>query len=340
MRDVAKHAGVSLASVSRVFNQEPTVAGEIAVKVLRAAEEIDYRPNRAASDLRRRDGRPSSIGLLIQDVSNQFSASLFRAVENVAHQANVSVLCSNVDEDSERERELVDSLLSRRISGLILVPAGQSQRYLQSEQQSGMPCVFLDRPPTELDADCVISDNQEGAHLGVLHLAEHGHRRIAFIGEPGAHEPARLRYRGYERAMRSLDAEVDPALVRRGLQTEEEARNACLELFAAKRPPTALFTAHNRLTLGAIRALRELGLEERVALVGFDDFELFDLLSPAITVVAQDPGLMGTLGAELLFRRIAGDDGPARREVVPVQLIERGSGEIRAPRRRAAAKAR
>jgi LacI family transcriptional regulator len=85
------------------------------------------------------------------------------------------------------------------------------------------------------------------------------------------------------------------------------------------------------LTLGAIRALRELGLEERVALVGFDDFELFDLLSPAITVVAQDPGMIGTLGAELLFRRIAGDDGPARRQVVPLQLIERGSGEIPAP---------
>lgn len=340
MRDVARHAGVSLASVSRVFNQEPTVAGDIAAKVLQAANEIGYRPNRAASDLRRRDGRPSSIGLLIQDVSNQFSASLFRAVENVAHRANVSVLCSNVDEDPERERELVDNLLSRRISGLILVPAGQSQGYLQGEQQSGMPCVFLDRPPANLDADCVISDNEEGARRGVSHLAEHGHRRIAFIGEPGTHEPARLRYRGYEQAMRSLGAEVDPALVRRGLQTEEEARRACLELFAAKRPPTALFTAHNRLTLGAIRALRELGLEERVALVGFDDFELFDLLSPAITVVAQDPGLIGTLGAELLFRRIAGDDGPARREVVPVQLIERGSGEIRGPRRRAAAKAR
>jgi len=340
MRDVAKHAGVSLASVSRVFNQEPTVADEIAAKVLQAANEIGYRPNRAASDLRRRDGRPSSIGLLIQDVSNQFSASLFRAVENVAHRANVSVLCSNVDEDPERERELVDSLLSRRISGLILVPAGQSQGYLHGEQQSGLPCVFLDRPPANLDADCVLSANEEGANLGVRHLAEHGHRRIAFVGEPGTHEPARLRYRGYEQAMASLDAEVDPALVRRGLQTEAEAHAACLELFAAKRPPTALFTAHNRLTLGAIRALRELGLEERVALVGFDDFELFDLLSPAITVVAQDPGMMGTLGAELLFERIAGDDRPARREVVPVQLIERGSGEIRAPRRRAAAKAR
>ncbi|MCU1495581.1 MAG: LacI family transcriptional regulator [Acidimicrobiaceae bacterium] len=328
MRDVAALAGVSLKTVSRVVNGEVTVAEDLVVRVRKAAAQLNYQHNLAASNLRRRDARPSTIGLLIQDVSNQFSASIFRSVEDVAGSHGVRVLASNVDEDVDREHELTANLIARRVDGLIIVPASHEHSYLQFEQRSGTPVVFLDRPPGLLAADSVVSDNELGTSNGVLHLARHGHRRIGYLGESSAHVPSRLRYRGYVEALRDLGITADEALVRRELETADDARAACLDLLATDDPPTALFTAHNRLTVGAVHALRALGLEHTVALVGFDDFELSDLLQPAVSVIAQDPVMIGNLGAEILFRRMHGDDSPVQQHVVPTTLIARGSGEI------------
>jgi len=328
MRHVAELAGVGLTSVSRVFNAEPTVAPGIVSRVLEAAAQLNYQPNRAASDLRRRDGRPSTIGLLIQDVSNQFSASIFRAVEDVAGSHGVSVLCSNLDENEVREHALSATLIARRVNGLLIVPAGQDHSYLRHEQRSGTPIVFLDRPPQFLSADSVVSDNRDGALTGVTHLVRHGHRRIGYLGEPGLHEPARMRYAGYVDALSRAGLELDNSIVRRDLRSEDDAAAACIEILASDTCPTALFAAHNRLTVGAVRALRSLAKERAIAIVGFDDFELFDILEPALTVVAQDPDTIGNLGAEILFKRMHGDDSPVRQHVVPTRLIERGSGEI------------
>jgi LacI family transcriptional regulator len=328
MRDVAALAGVSLKTVSRVINSEPTVAEDFVVRVRRAAAQLSYQPNLLASDLRRRNGRPSTIGLLIQDVSNEFSASIFRSVEDVAEAHGVTVLASNLDEDAARERELTASLIARRVDGLIIVPAGPDQSYLALEQRSGTPLVFLDRSPLFLQADSVLSDNEAGADRGVSHLIGRGHRRIAYLGESSAYEPARLRYSGYLRALQEAGIPLDPGLVRRELRTEEDARVAIVEIVTTPNPPSALFAAHNRLTIGAVRGLRALGLEHSIALVGFDDFKLADLLQPAVTVVAQDPAAMGRLGAEILFKRMHGDDSRAQQYVVPTSLIARGSGEI------------
>lgn len=329
MRDVAALAGVSLKTVSRVINGDPTVAESFATKVRSAAGKLDYRPNRIASDLRRRKGSPSTIGLLIQDVSNEFSASIFRAVEDVAEAHGVTVLASNIDEDPERELALTENLVSRRVDGLIVVPAREDNDHLALQQRLGVPLVFVDRPPLFMNADSVVCDNDAGVCAGVLHLMNHGHRRIAFLGEPSAHAPARLRYDGYVRALREGGTTPDPGLVRREIRTEQDAITAVAEVMASRQPPTALFAAHNRLTIGTIRGLRSLGLERSVALVGFDDFAMADLLQPAVTVVAQDPVAIGRLGADILFRRIAGEDFPIQQHVVPTRLIARGSGEIR-----------
>jgi LacI family transcriptional regulator len=328
MRDVAERAGVSLKTVSRVINGEPTVAADLAARVEAASEALGYRHNLAA-DLRGRGVRPSTIGLLIQDVSNEFSSSIYRAVEDVARTHRVQVLASNLDEDPDRERMLVASLITRRVDGLILVPAGHDHRYLEQEQRFGTPVVFLDRLPVGLEAATVVSDNRTGALAGVRHLIRHGHRRIGFLGEASAFLPAQERYEGYAEAVGEAGHTLDAALVRRGLADVAEAEAACIDVLSARRPPTALFTAHNRLTIGAIRALRRLGAERSVALVGFDDFALADLLQPAVTVVAQDPRAIGRLGAEVLFRQMGGDDGPPEHHVVATRLIPRGTGELR-----------
>jgi len=331
MGDVAALAGVSRKTVSRVFNSEATVGEELVAKVRLAASQLNYKMNLVASDLRRSNGRPSTIGLLIQDVSNEFFANIFRAVEDVSESYGVTVLASNIDEDAEREHRLTSQLVERRVDGLIIVPSGNDQSYLAHEQRSGTPIVFLDRPPQLLRADTVLSDNEDGSYLGVRHLIDHGHRRIGFVGEPHAYSPARQRHRGYLRALQTSNIPIESQFISRDLTTEDDAQQAVIEMMSQSNPPTAIFAAHNRLTIGTVKGLRDIGMEYSIALVGFDDFQLAYLLQPAVTVIAQDPLAIGKLGAELLFRRIQGDTSPVATHIVTTTLIERGSGEIIGP---------
>jgi LacI family transcriptional regulator, galactose operon repressor len=328
MRDVAALAGVSLKTVSRVVNGEPTVAAHLAERVRVAAAKLSYQPNLTASNLRRRDGKSFSIGLLVQDMANPFSAAIFRAAENVAAVAGVSVLASSLDEDPVRERQLTAELIARRVDGLIIVPAGQDHRYLQPELRAGTAVVFADRPPGLLAADTVVADHHGGALAGVGYLLARGHRRIAYLGDLESIVSARERYAGYRDALAAASIPASPALIRHGVHSRQMAQAACTALLTGSEPPTALFTAQNLITVGAVRALRGLHLERSVALLGFDDFDLADLLQPSITVVAQDPAAIGRLSAELLLRRIGSAACEPERHVIPTRLIVRESADI------------
>lgn len=328
MRDVAALAGVSIKTVSRVVNGEPTVAEDLVERVRVASAQLNFQPNLTASSLRRRDGKSSTIGLLVQDVANPFSAAIFRAVEDVATTAGVSVLAGSLDENPERERELTSDLIARRVDGLIIVPAGHDHSYLQLEQRAGMAFVFTDRPPNLLAADTVLTDNRGGAAAGVRYLLERGHRRIGYVGDLQSIASAQERYQGYADAHAEAGIPVERHLVRHGMHSQEKARAACVELLTSENPPSALFTAQNLITIGAVRALRDLGLENSTALLGFDDFDVADLLQPAVTVVAQDPAAMGKLSAELLLKRIAADKSPPQTYVIPTSLIVRESAEM------------
>ena len=328
MRDVAALAGVSLKTVSRVVNGVSTVDPALTAKVTAAATKLGYRPNLTASNLRRSDGRTSTIGMLIEDAANPFSAALMRAVENVAHERGVLVLVSSLDEDPLRERKLVSALIDRRVDGLVIVPCGRDHSYLVSERSAGLRTVFVDREPQLFDADAVVSDNEAGAANAVRHLLEQGHRRIGYLGDRVSISTARQRLSGYSRAIERAHVDVDNTIVRTELTSVQAAHDAALELLGLPDAPTALFASQNMVTIGAVLALRELGLQDRVALVGFDDFQLAELLRPGISVIAQDTEQLGRRAAEILFARLDADDSPTRTIVVPTRLIERGSGEI------------
>jgi LacI family transcriptional regulator len=327
MRDVAALAGVSLKTVSRVVNGEGTVAPELTARVDRAAAALDYRPNLTARSLRSSGGRTRSIGVLLENVANPFSSALHRAVEDVARARGVAVFAGSVDEDSHRERELALALVSRRVDGLIIVPAGDDQSYLANDQRAGLSVVFADRPPRLLRADTVASDNATGARSAVRHLIAAGHRRIGFLGDLRQIPTAADRFSGYTDALAESRIAFDDDLVRFDLHDVDEAEAAVRSLILGPRP-SALFTTQNMITIGALRALRELGLQERVALVGFDDFLLADMLQPAVTVVAQDPAAMGATACQVLFQRMDGDASPPVGHTIPTRLIARGSGEI------------
>lgn len=330
MRDVAALAGVGLKTVSRVLNEEPRVSPATIARVRDAAQRLDYRLNVYAGDLKRTDRRARTIGLIVGSVANPFSASVNRGVEDVAAKHGTAVFASSLDEDQNQETRIITEMLRRRVDALILTTVRRNQSHLVKEQERGTVLVFVDRAPTGIVADTVVTDNFEGAEAAVAHLLDHGHTKIAYLGDDAQLWTAQERLRGFraQLAANSLDPSTAPAI--QDLRDEESARVAAGILLDSSDPPTALFTAQNLVTIGAIRALRERSLQHDVALIGFDDVSLADMLEPGITVLAQDPYRIGTLAAERAFARLQGDRSEAQLLVVKSTLIPRGSGEIRA----------
>jgi LacI family transcriptional regulator len=321
MKDVAAVAGVSLSTVSRVVNRQ-TVDAALTVKVERAVEMLGYRHNHTAGTLRRANGLSASIGLILEDVSNPFFSAIHRGVEEVARDRGVVAFAGSSDEDAERERELIEAVLARRVDGLIIVPTGDDYSFLLRDVAAGIGLVFVDRPPLALDADCVLSEDREGAERAVAHLRDHGHSRIAFIGYSPFRHTAIERLAGYRSALGG-----EPELVR-FCDHAHEARALAVELLTGPEPPTALFTTQNLITIEVLRALYELRLQHEIALVGFDDLLFAASVEPAVTVIAHDPQGIGQAAADLLFSRLDGYTGPSRRVVLPTPLIARGSGEL------------
>ncbi|MEV4739024.1 LacI family DNA-binding transcriptional regulator [Streptomyces sp. NPDC049555] len=324
MKDVAARAGVGLKTVSRVVNGEPGVTAETERRVRDAITALGFRRNDSARILRK--GRTASIGLVLEDLADPFYAPLNRAVEEVARDHGALLFNGSSAEDPEREQEVALAFCARRVDGLIVIPAGHDHRYLEPEIAAGIATVFVDRPAGLISADAVLSDNFGGAREGVAHLIAHGHRRIGFIGDrPGIHTAAE-RLRGYRAAMAQARLPVADEWLGLGPTAPDRVRATADRMLTGPEPVTALFTGNNRVTVTVLGLLAR--SPRPVALVGFDDLELAGLLSPGITVVAQDAARLGRTAAELLFQRLEGAEDTPRRVEVPTRLVVRGSGEL------------
>jgi LacI family transcriptional regulator len=328
MREVAAVAGVSLSTVSRVVNGGDGVRDDLGVRVREAVELLGYRHNITASTLRRADRQSSSIGLIFEDVSNPFFGLVHRGVEDAARERGILTLVGSSDEEPDRERELAAAFSARGVDGLIVASAVHDSSYLLRERAAGVALVFVDRPPSFVDADAVVSDNAGGASTAVEHLIAAGHRRIGFLGDRPDVFTAAERLRGYRETLARHGLAEDLDLIRHPQFRGVDAYQTTCDLLRRSNPPTALLAAQNLISIGVIRALHALGLQHEVALVSFDDIPLADAVEPGITVIAQDPHGLGRTAAELLFARLDGGDGPSRHVVLPTQLIERGSGEL------------
>ncbi|MEU6575177.1 LacI family DNA-binding transcriptional regulator [Streptomyces sp. NPDC046805] len=324
MKDVAARAGVGLKTVSRVVNGEPGVTPDTERRVQEAIDALGFRRNDSARVLRK--GRTASIGLVLEDLADPFYGPLSRAVEEVARAHGALLINGSSAEDPDREQELALALCARRVDGLVVIPAGDDHRYLEPEIRAGVATVFVDRPAGRIDADVVLSDNHGGARDGVAHLIAHGHSRIGFIGDMPRIHTAAERLRGYRTAMAEAGIPVEDAWMSLGATDPERVRRAAQEMLSGPSPVTAVFAGNNRVTVTVVRVLAE--LSRQVALVGFDDFELADLLRPGVTVVAQDAAALGRTAAERLFRRLDGTLPSSERLELPTRLITRGSGEL------------
>ena len=327
MRDVASAAGVSLKTVSRVVNDEPGVQPETAARVHEAIRQLGFRRNDMARALRR--GQPSRmVGLVIEDVSNPFYSAIARGVEEVMRDRGLLIVAGSSDEEPDRERELALLFCERRVDGLLIVPAGTDHRYLLPELRLGTTAIFIDRPPACIEADTVLLDNVGGTREGVERLIEQGHRRIGMIGDDSAIFTARERMRAFREVLRAADIPVDESIVRHGVHSSGAAEETARELLSLPEPPTAIYSGNNRITIGALRAFAATG--QRAALVGFDDLELAEFLALPVTVIAYDPADLGRQAAELLLRRLEGDNRPPQTVILPTNLVARGFGEVRA----------
>jgi LacI family transcriptional regulator len=328
MEDVARHASVALKTVSRVVNGEPNVRAATAERVQAAIAELGYRRHDGARLLRR--GQTASIGLILEDIGDPFYATLSRAVEDVASRHGALLITGSSDEDPEQERTLALAFCARRVDGLIVIPAAADHSYLLPEIAAGCAVVFADRPPQHIEADTVLTDNRGGAAAGVAHLIGNGHRSIGYIGDDVRIYTAAERYRGYRDAMAAAGLPVNgPGWVTMASPSPAGVRAALRQMLSGPVPVTGVFCGNNRVTALVLRELRE--ARARVALVGFDDLELADLLDPGVTVVAQSTSDLGRIAAEMLFRRLGEYEGAPELVELPTTLIARGSGELPPP---------
>ncbi len=324
IKDVARRAGVSSATVSRVLSNHPHVSPETREKVLRAIEELGYRPSRVARSLRAQRSR--IIGLIISDIQNPFFTALVRAVEDVAYEHDYAIFLGNSDEDIEKEGLYVEVMRAEHVAGVVISPTQEDYSPAQHLVALGIPVVTIDRAVRGLAVDSVLVDNVGAAYTLVDHIIKDGHTRVAaVVGIPEA-TTGRERFEGYRRALEDNGLPLDERLVRRGLPKEHVGYEMTRELLHLPQPPTALFTGNNLLTLGALRAIREAGLHipDDIALVAFDELDWMPLFEPALTVAAQPTYELGRQATELLLKRIGGwDEAPRKVVLTPTIHIRR-----------------
>lgn len=325
IKDVARLAGVSVATVSYVINKTKPVAPETAARVYKAIETLDYHPHAVAQSLRKRNAHV--VGVMVSDITNPFFATLLRGVEDVAREQGYSVIICNTSENPENERLYLELFSRRRMDGLLLAPTGSNVESIRKIVQKQPNIVFIDRIIPSIPVSAVLSKNKEGAYLATSYLIGQGHKRIGIVlGLPNL-TTTEERLEGYRMALYEHGLKHDPELEVYGYSRISEAREACLKLLSAEAPPTAIFATNNFMTIGVIQALHQLRLRcpEDVSVVGFDDFEWAEAFVPPLTTVAQAPYKMGREAALLLFRQLRKELTEPVQVRLEVELKIRGS---------------
>jgi LacI family transcriptional regulator len=328
--DVAERAGVAPATVSRVINRSGYVSDATRRRVEKAIEDLNYAPNRLAQGLRSK--QTHTLGLVLTDITNPFWTTVARGVEDAASEEDFSVILCNTDESKAKQSQYVSLLLQKQVDGFILVPASQDVDEIASIQDRHIPIVVLDRK-VSLPADSVRCDSEKGAYDLVKHLLQLGHRRIGVLSGSKNVSTATDRVRGYCRALSDAGLPVDDRLILYEAFTQDAGYTMTEAMLRISPPPTALFAVNNFIAIGAVRALREAGLQvpEDMAIVAFDDLPLTLLVEPYLTVAAQPAYEMGWRATELLLARLNDEAPEAYQEVIlPTELVVRQSSGARA----------
>jgi len=325
IKDVARRAGVSIASVSRVLNASFPVTDQMRESVFRAVHELDYRVDKRARSLRRQ--RSGTLGLIVSDVGNPFFPGVLHAIERAADENDFSLFLCNADEDERRQRLHIESMIDQHIEGIIVMPVTADPSALEPLLKSNIPTVLLDRIVSVPVADAVLLDNEAAAEMAIAHLYALGHQRIAMVTVAG-NPPGDLRLKGAHRAAARLGCEIAPAIDYVGELKESGGYSQMEAILGAQERPTAVLFGNNPMAIGGLAAIRDyaLRLPQDFSAIAFDDVSWARLLDPALTTVAQPLGEIGRTAIQLLLDRIEGrTTGPPREIRLPGQLVIRNS---------------
>jgi LacI family transcriptional regulator, galactose operon repressor len=327
--DVADAAGVSLRTASRVLNDDHRVAADTRGRVLAAMRSLNFQPDAVARSLRA--GTDVSIGFVVESIADPFFAEVIESVETALGRHGRPVLVASTHRDGDREQQVVQRMLDRRVAGLLLAPTGDDHSWLDPQRT---PLVLIDRAAAGVSADLVDIDDRQAADDAVTHLIEHGHRHIAYIGDTSSIPTSSARLEGYRTALGRHGLPIADDLVRSDCSSSREAAAAMDGLLDHARGPdgaaavTAVFSATTRASLGVVPVLHARSRTD-IAFIGIGDFAMADALTPAITVVDHSGARVGAAAAERLTERLA-DPGQAVTHLrLTAPIIERGSGEIR-----------
>jgi LacI family transcriptional regulator len=306
IKEVAEHARVSVATVSRVVNNSGYVSTSLRERVETSMRELEYKPSALARSLRRQETR--TIGVLVPQMNQPFFSTLIYAMEKTLFAEDYRTLICSSEEDLFKESSYVDILLRQRVDGVIYVPTGQNAEYARRLLQADVPTVLIDRDFPELPISRVVSDNYGGAYAAAQHLVSLGHMRIGLIGGPSYSQSMKARAEGAQQAIRDFGGHYDPSLLMIGTLPEFElGYQAALRLMKRPNPPTAIFAFNDVVAVGVMHAASQLGLTlpDDLSVVGFDDIPLAAYVIPELTTVAQPIYNIGQTAVEVLLRRLA-----------------------------------
>ena len=308
IKDVAREAGVSVATVSRTLNQAERVSPEVRERVVLAAESLSYRPNAVARSLRARNTR--TLGLVIPNIRNPFFTQMARTIEDAARERGYSLVFGNTDENPKKEAEYLNVLLGKQVDGLIISPARATSPYLENIVRDGVPVVFLDRFVQGIEVPVVRTDGRRAVDELVEYLVELGHERLAIISGPVETVPGLERRDAFLNGAEKRNVPVAEERVEVGDFRRESGAKAMRELLDLNEPPTAVFAANNLMALGALQVLKRTGVRmpDDISFASFDDVSWFELVNPPITAIAQPVWELGTAAAEMLPTLVEGEE--------------------------------
>lgn len=304
IKDIAKKAGVSVATVSHVINDTRYVSDELKKRVYDSMRELDYHPNTLASSLR--SGRTRTIGLIVPDISNLFFADVARKIEDRGLEHDHSVILCNSDDDEEKEAKYIDVLIAKQVDGIIFISAGFNNKHLQKLMSKRIPIVVADRDLADVAADVVIVDNLNGGYIATKYLISLGHRKIACISGPSRLTPSAQRIEGYRKALDEAGIIENGSLQTAGDFRFQGGEDAMTKLLESVDPPTAVFACNDMMAVGAMRAIHNKGLNvpEDISIIGFDDIQISQRVYPSITTIAQPMKEMAEKVVDYLIERI------------------------------------
>jgi len=327
IKEIAKQAGVSTATVSRVLNGSDKVHQKTVERVLKVVDEMDYRLDHVARRMRVKSTDSLVFGLIITDIGNPFFSNVAKGVEEVAYKNKFVIMICNTNEDPEKEKLFFNSMRSEKVSGVIIVPTAGNNSFFKEIADTNFPLVTIDRKIKELSVDTVSIDNKEGGYLATKHLIESGHKRIGIVKGIKGLNNAEDRFNGYKKALEEAGIPISEELITYGDFVETGGRKAMKNLLSLDQPPSAVFSTNNLMTLGCIKEIyrRRISIPDEIALVGFDDSTWAEALIPPLTTIRQPGYEIGVNAAELLINRLNNPDASIKYVVLNPQLVVRES---------------